>query len=99
MNPTSLSDDLHQTAHEARQQSSATLDRARDEARGMCHCASEKIRECPISSVLIAAAAGVAIGWLLGTSSRTPWHEQALHDLRGNAGDAVDKLRHNLKFW
>lgn len=100
MNTNPLSDDISQAAHEVRQKSAETMDRARDEASGMARCATDHIRENPLCSVLSAAAVGIAIGWWIGFSSRpSPWHEQALHDLRDNAGDAFGKLRHNLKFW
>lgn len=99
MNPSQMTDDLPQSGQELRQRSSEAVNKARDGACEVHDRACDAIRRCPLTSVLVAAAAGVAVGWLLGTSGRAPWHEQALEDLRGNAGDAVDKLRNNLRFW
>ena len=98
-NPHSLSDEFSHTIEGVREKSAESISRAREEASGMIKCANARIREKPLCCVLSAAAAGIAIGWWIGYASRPwPWHQQAIHSLRDNAGDAFGKLRHNLKF-
>lgn len=102
-----LTEILDRTGEPIRKATRDTCDKIRNDAGQMITCASDRIRQNPVPSVLGALAVGVAIGCLITSGkNHSSFQERIVEEplnIASHIGesltDSLSRLYTNLKFW